>query len=162
MKVFYISNSIQHRETNRLLGTLVLLTSKEEIKINAAEWVFDWKKELEQYPVYKLVLAETPEIIQGLMSIEIREGYIFVSLIENAPFNRGVDKIYRGVAVNLFAFACKLSAENGFEGYVAFEAKTDLIAYYQKILDAKQIGKSNRMFIDQSQAQKLIQLHFPK
>ena len=94
------------------------------------------------------------------MSVETRAGFVFVSLIENAPFNRGTDKIYRGVAVNLFAFACKLSAEKGFDGFVAFEAKTDLIAHYQTILGAQQIGTSNRMFIEELQAQKLIQLHF--
>ena len=162
MNEVYFSNSIQHRESGRMLATLVLRAEESEIKTLPSEWLFDWETESKKYPVYKLVLVEAQNVVQGLMSIEERRGFVFVSLIENVSFNRGVDKIYRGVAVNLFAFACKLSAEKGFGGFVAFEAKSALIAHYQKILGALQIGNSNRMFIDEMQAQKLIQIYFPK
>lgn len=160
MQNLHFSHSIQARTTNSILATIVLLTSQKDVKSLSSDWLFDWGKEVRLYSVYKLVLAEQPDLIQGLMSVEERAGFVFISLIENAPFNRGVDKIYRGVAINLFAFACKLSAEKGFDGFVAFEAKTDLIAHYQTLLGAQQIGNSNRMFIEESQAQKLIQLHF--
>lgn len=162
MKGVYSSNSIQHRDSGLMLATLVLLADQAEIKTLPGEWLFDWKTESKRSPVYKLVLVETPNVVQGLMSIEERDGFVFVSLVENAPFNRGIGKIHRGVAVNLFAFACKLSAEKGFGGFVAFEAKTALVNHYQKILGAQQIGNSNRMFIDELRAQILIQLHFPK
>ncbi|MDO8365354.1 MAG: hypothetical protein Q7T20_01065 [Saprospiraceae bacterium] len=160
MQYLYFSHSIQLRTTGSVLSTFVLLASQEDVKTLSPDWLFNWENEVRLYNVYKLVLAEQPDLIQGLMSVEIRAGFVFVSLIENAPFNRESDKTYRGVAINLFAFACKLSAEKGFDGFVAFEAKTDLIAYYQTLLGAQQIGNSNRMFIEESQAQKLIQLHF--
>lgn len=79
-----------------MLATLVLRAEESEIKTLPSEWLFDWEKESKKYPVYKLVLVEAQNVVQGLMSIEERRGFVFVSLIENASFNRGVDKIYRG------------------------------------------------------------------
>jgi len=99
-------------------------------------------------------------MIQGLISVEKQGGFYFVSLIENAPFNIGKDKEYSGVATNLFAFICKLSKENGFEGFVVFEAKTALIEHYKSTLGAQTVGNSIRMFIDEAQAEKLIAIHF--
>ena len=112
-------------------------------------------------PVYKLVTVEQKEVIQGLMSVEENKGFLFVTLIENAPHNRGKNKEFRGIPGNLFAFACKLSDDRGYGGYVAFDAKTALIGHYQTTLGAKVIGNSSRMFIDEKQAQELILFHFP-
>jgi hypothetical protein len=39
--------------------------------------------------VFKLTVANNTDIIQGLISLEDKEGYIFVNLIEIAPFNIG-------------------------------------------------------------------------
>ena len=55
-------------------------------------------------------------------------------LIESNIFNRGAKKIYLGVPGNLVAFACKVSFENGYDGYVSFESKTKLKEHYQKIV----------------------------
>lgn len=107
-----------------------------------------------------MVALEQPDIIQGLISVEEQRGFYFVSLIENAPFNIGKDKEYSGVATNLFAFVCKLSKEKGFDGFVVFEAKTALIEHYKSTLGAQTIGNSIRMFIDETQAEKLIAIHF--
>jgi len=51
-------------------------------------------------------------------------------LIESNLFNRGVKKVYFGVPGNLVAFACKLSFDKGYDGYVSFESKTKLITHY--------------------------------
>jgi hypothetical protein len=45
-------------------------------------------------------------------------------LIESAPFNIGKGKKYLGAPCNLVAYGCKLSKEYGFDGVVAFDAKT--------------------------------------
>ena len=52
-----------------------------------------------------------------------------MNLLESAPFNVGKKKLYEGVSGNLVAFACKLSFQKGFEGYVAFTSKTNLIKH---------------------------------
>jgi len=53
-----------------------------------------------------------------------------MDLLKSAPFNRGTEKLYEGVAGNLVAYACKVSFQYGFDGYVSFTAKTKLIDHY--------------------------------
>ncbi|MCL1462747.1 hypothetical protein, partial [Klebsiella pneumoniae] len=80
--------------------------------------------------VHKLTIVGTPDIIQGVMSIRKEADHIFMNLLENAPFNLGRQKLYEGVAGNLVAYACKLSFQFGFDGFVGFTAKTKLIQHY--------------------------------
>jgi hypothetical protein len=54
-----------------------------------------------------------------------------MSLIESNKFNRGASKLYLGVPGNLVAFACKLSFESNYAGYVSIESKTKLIEHYK-------------------------------
>ena len=80
-------------------------------------------------------------------------------LIESAPFNLGMNKLYVGIPGNLVAFACRISFHRGFEGYVSFTAKTILIEHYQKTLGAKSIG-GNLMVINTEAALNLIDKYF--
>lgn len=48
----------------------------------------------------------------------------------------------------------------GYDGFVAFEAKTGLIAHYRKTLGAVQLGRSARMIIAAEAALKLYQKYF--
>jgi len=66
-----------------------------------------------------------------------------MDLLENAPFNLGRNQLYEGVAGNLVAYACKISFQNGFAGYVSFTSKTQLIEHYQKSLNAINFGGHN-------------------
>jgi hypothetical protein len=54
-------------------------------------WFFNWNKELKasDREVYKLTIANNPNVIQGLACITINLDHVFIHLIENAPFNRG-------------------------------------------------------------------------
>jgi hypothetical protein len=99
------------------------------------------------------------KIIQGIISLERAGGYIEMPLIESAPHNIGRNKKYYGVPANLVAFACKMSFESGFEGYVAFTSKTRLITHYQQSLGAKIIFRE-RMEIDTESAKILVNLYF--
>lgn len=80
-------------------------------------------------------------------------------LVENAPFNRGADKVYRGVMENLVAYACKFSFQHGQEGNVAFLSKTRLVKHYTARLGAVHIG-GNRMLLDTAAALMLINRYF--
>lgn len=80
-------------------------------------------------------------------------------LIENAPFNKGKDKMYEGVAGNLVAFACKLSFQRGHQGNVSFLSKTQLIEHYQKKLGAFHFG-GRVMIIETKAALHLINKYF--
>jgi len=70
-----------------------------------------------------------------------------MNLLESAAFNIGKQKIYEGVAGNLVAYACKISFQKGFEGYVAFTAKSQLIEHYEKTLGTVHF-KNQRMIIE--------------
>jgi hypothetical protein len=106
-----------------------------------------------------LTIVNNPTIIQGLLSITIEDDYVFMDLLESAPFNIGENKLYEGVAGNLVAYACKVSFQKGFEGFVAFTAKTNLIKHYEKTLGAFHF-KNQRMIIDSNAAKRLVEKYF--
>ena len=81
-------------------------------------------------------------------------------LIESNKFNRGAKKVYFGVPGSLVAFACKLSFDKGYGGYVSFESKTRLIEHYQETLGAQALF-GNIMAIGTKAATKLIEQYFP-
>ena len=89
----------------------------------------------------------------------IEQDHVFIDLLESAPFNIGKQKIYEGVAGNLVAYACKISFQKGFEGFVAFTAKTKLIDHYEKTLGAFHF-KNQRMIIDTQAARILVEKYF--
>lgn len=63
------------------------------------------------------------------------------------------------MAGNLFAFACKVAFEKGYEGYISFHAKTELVEHYMKSLGAKCIN-SQLMYIDTREATILVNRYF--
>ena len=71
----------------------------------------------------------------------------------------GKNKLYEGVPGNLVAFACKLSFQRGYDGYVAFDAKTQLIKHYQESLGAIHF-RNQRMIIDSRAAEFLVNKYF--
>ncbi|MCH8534605.1 MAG: hypothetical protein LAT51_06000 [Flavobacteriaceae bacterium] len=82
-----------------------------------------------------------------------------MNLLENAPFNIGKEKLYEGVAGNLVAYACKLSFQYGFEGFVAFTAKTKLIEHYENSLGAYHFG-GHIMIIPTKASKLLVEKYF--
>ena len=80
-------------------------------------------------------------------------------LIESAKFNKGKTKVYFGVPGNLVAYACKYSVDKGYEGFLAFDAKTALIKHYEESLNATHF-RGLRMFIETKAAMKLISQYF--
>lgn len=82
-----------------------------------------------------------------------------MSLVESAPFNIGKNKLYEGVAGNLVAYACKVSFQHGFAGFVSFTAKTRLIQHYEKTLGAYHFG-GHRMIIPTAAAEILVDKYF--
>ncbi len=157
-----LTNSIENILSGEVFDTVITGLDKSDLKIiKRSDWQFDWRLEFRasQNEVYKLTTVNNPTIIQGLLSIEDKEDHIFMHLIESAKFNKGKDKLYIGVPGNLVAFACKISNERGYEGYVAFDSKTVLIEHYKRTLGATHLIRQ-RMFIDPIAAAKLISRYF--
>ena len=108
-----LTNSIENVKSGDSFATEITLLNKQEIKNISKKngWRFFWAKEfrIPERDVYKLTITSNQNIIQGLISLEVKADHVYMHLIESAPFNFGKQKTYLGVPGNLVAFACKLS-----------------------------------------------------
>jgi hypothetical protein len=159
-----LTNSIENSVTGEVFNTEVILLKGDDKKsLRAAEWLFDWRKELMRpgRNVYKLITASNPDVIHGLICLEDKQDHIFIHLVESANFNRGTNKMYLGVAGNLFAFACRLSFEREYEGYVAFDSKSALIEHYTEKLGATHF-RGQRMYIETVSALELVKTYYQR
>lgn len=157
-----LTNSIVDVATQTTLATYVLPLASTDKKHLKTGWSFDWLSEFQrpQRKIFKLVIANEPPTIQGLLSLGDGGDHIIVHLVENAYFNIGKGKKYEGVGGNLFAFACKHSFERDYDGFVSFLAKSNLVAHYEKALGAHRIGASTRMIIETEAASMLVRQYF--
>lgn len=154
-----ILNTISGDSFQTEVSRFTIKDAKQVTKKNG--WDFDWKTELndDKKEVYKLTIISNSNIIQGLLSISIETDHVFMNLVESAPFNIGKNKLYEGVAGNLVAYACKLSFQHNFDGFVAFTAKTKLIEHYENTLGAYYFS-GNRMIIPTESAKFLVERYF--
>jgi hypothetical protein len=159
-----LTNSIVNVVTGDSFATDISILKTADLKSITKKnmWQFDWKFEYKQpeREVYKLSIVNNQHVIQGLISIEIKQDHVYMHLVESAPFNKGKTKMYAGVPGNLVAFACKLSFQRGHEGNVSFFSKTQLIQHYIDSLGAMHVG-GRIMIIDTIAALKLIDKYFP-
>lgn len=158
-----LTNSIQNTITGDSFATEISRLTTKDLKIITKKnrWLFDWKKELgnDKFEVYKLTIVNNLDIIQGLISLSREADHIYMNLLETAPFNLGKNKVYAGVAGNLVAYACKISFQMGFDGFIAFTAKTKLIQHYTESLGAHHIG-ANRMILPTHSSKILVEKYF--
>ncbi len=153
-----LTNSIENIVSGDIFDTDIFQLFSRDIKqINKTDWQFKWQEQLKrtERETYKLVIKDNPKIIQGLISLTDQGDHIYMHLIESAKFNKGKTKIYAGVPGNLVAFACKLSFDKGFDGYLAFDAKSILIKHYQETLFATHF-RGTKMMIETPAANRLI------
>jgi hypothetical protein len=158
-----LTRSIENVATGDSFPTDVLHLVKPDVKQVSKKngWLFNWKSELDapDREVYKLTIQGNPNVIQGLVSLSVDVDHIYMHLIESAPFNKGKTKVYLGVPGNLVAYACRLSFQKGFEGFVSFHSKTKLIDHYTKTLGAYHFG-GHLMIIDTLPEKALIEKYF--
>ena len=153
----------------RLSDNIKVRTIIKEIKYSKNEFknsLFDWSKtEKKAYKILALYV-EGDNRIQG--AISIRENpqnrTIEIDIVESAPFNSSYnkkvkDKEYNGVGICLFVEVCKRSFENGYDGYVEFTAKSNLVKYYMDNMRTIPID-AQRMYINTSGAKWLIEKYY--
>ena len=158
-----LTNSIRNTISGDSFATEVSRLTRSDLK-NATKkkgWSFDWKSEFDNNSreVFKLTITNNPTIIQGIISFTVKPDHIYIELVESAPFNLGQHKLYEGVPGNLIAYACKVSFQHGFDGFVSFTAKTKLVEHYEKTLGAYHFG-NQLMIIHTKVAQRLIDRYF--
>lgn len=133
-------------------------------------WEFDWTRpEQDGFDVYALYV-KGELAIQGLIAMKDDPANyaVKINIVEAAPQNNphnptnpfGI-KAYNGVGGLLFAEACRRSFEKGYDGFVYFIAKTNLIAYYQNELGAVLLDPKQRiMAIDTPAAAALVRQYY--
>ena len=158
-----LTNSIENIVTGDSFPTEISVVTRDDLKLTTKKngWVFNWLTEFKQpeREIYKLTIVNNPNVIQGLLSVQVKSDHVYMHLIESAPFNKGKTKVYAGVPGNLVAFACKLSFQRGHQGNLSFISKSQLIKHYEETLGAMHFG-GRIMIIDTQAALKLIDRYF--
>jgi len=158
-----LTNSIENVVTGDSFATDISLLTNNDLKLvtKTNGWVFNWRDEFKrpESDVYKLTIVNNSNVIQGLVSLEVKADHVYMHLVESAPFNKGKTRMYSGVAGNLVAFACKLSFQRGHNGNISFLSKTQLVEHYEKTLGAFHFG-GRVMIIETQNALKLINKYF--
>jgi hypothetical protein len=161
----HLTNSIREVQTGKIHETEIYLATKADIKLatKKSKWHFPWSSEFvkKDRNVFKLILRDQPDILQGLISISDMGDHMYVYLAESAPINFGDEKLHEGVGGNLFSFACKASWDAGYDGIIAFKSKSKLLIHYQQVLGAVHIGHHNMIIYPES-ALTLIKQYFKK
>ena len=92
-----LTRSIENVVTGDRFPTEISLINKSDLKTISSKtnWQFNWQSEfvLKEREIYKLTIVNNPKVIQGLISLEVKEDHVFMHLLENAPFNKGASKM---------------------------------------------------------------------
>lgn len=154
---------IEDVQSGRLIQTVVQPVERGELQDLGSGWRFDWLAEAAKGEangkVFKLIDPEKPDVVLGLMALRPCTNYLEVTLLENNPENVGSNRHFRGIAGSLLAFAAQLSFQLGGEGFIAIDAKTELIEHYHSTYGFVRLGSSHRMVLGTRHAAKLIEVY---
>lgn len=122
------------------------------------QFSFNWRVE-QVHDVYKIYLVDERDQILGLMSLEDvkAESRIHIHLIEVSLHNQGKNKEYDRIAGCLLGYACQLSFDLSYEGFVSLKPKTVLIDHYQENYGFHKVG--TMLAIGSDSAKELVQTY---
>lgn len=162
LKIDKFTPCLIEKSTGNIVNTKYSIATDDELKLLKNKgWNFDWTADdLKDTIVYKLTL-ENDDSIQGLVALkDMPNDYaVYLKLAESAPQNIGNNRNYEGVGGHLFAIAAQTSVDNGYGGFIYFEAKNiELVQHYQETFGGKLIGGVHqyRMIIDEDAAKELL------
>lgn len=80
-----LTNSIENVISGDRFSTEVSFVNKDDLNsvTKKNKWLFDWKFENKQpeREVYKLTIVNSPEVIQGLVSLEVKSDHVYMHLV---------------------------------------------------------------------------------
>lgn len=83
-----LTNSIENVQSSDSFPTEISLLTNTELKYVTRKngWRFNWSSEYKvpERDIYKLTIANNPNIIQGIISLEVKADHVFMHLIESA------------------------------------------------------------------------------
>ena len=163
-----ISLYVYHNIDNERIPAYVSEATQEDFE-KTRDWQTRWTSRAVKKMPNKVALRRTDnEELLGLMSYEEQDGNFAVEIIylENAAHSnanllhmRNEEKKYIGIARALFAYAIKVSLDDGYGGVLFFRAKSDKhVEYYSKNFGARTLGRYDpyRMAIWEEAAMEII------
>ena len=155
---YYLRQALTLNATATMYDAVAAPVDAADIKRHSAQFDFDFVRLAKTNTVYKLHLPDQPDIIQALVALRPDAGFMECANMETAAFNKSGRPLYSGAGRAIVALCCKISFEEGFDGYIRFEAKSRLFPYYER-LGAKRIG-GLLMIMDEAAALKLTARYF--
>ena len=155
-KLYLLKNAITHKATGVKVNMLASPTNDSELIKHKAH--FSFKFYSSKRSVYKLTTETDRNTIQGIVSFTATPGVLECGNMETAIHNRGKSALYTGLGKAMVALCCKISLDNGMDGFKSFESKGRLTAYYSR-MGAKNLTHT-RMYIDDTKARKLVEQYF--
>ncbi|NCA32131.1 phage minor capsid protein [Adlercreutzia muris] len=150
-----------------IVGTTVEVVKTGSTVLEDGLWEFDWAAQAGKSDKVLALLADGDDRVQGLAALRDTPeiSAVTLDLAESAPWNSKHNKEvkgqeYLGVGGHLFALAVRESYERGYNGFVAFTAKTKLVDYYAKAFGATRIAGTANMYIDENAARRLYERYF--
>lgn len=157
---------LRRMSDGKIIDTTVLDVTPTKAEFE--DWEFDWTLPQKNGYIVRAIKANGDDRIQGMVALkpDAQNYAVNIDIVEAAPFNNPhnkayVKKEYSGIGGHLFAEAVKESMAQGYDGYVYFKAKTDLIKHYQNELGAVLINPKERiMAIDERSAKVLYDRYY--
>lgn len=156
-QTYYLKEAIIFNPTGKKHNAIATIATLKEIKQNKEQFHFNFENKAKQFTVYKIT-KENDDVIQAFVSVEPNIGVLQCSNMETNNINKSPLCIHGGIGKSIIALCCKISFDMGFDGYIAFEAKTNLFNYYTRY-GAKRIG-GLKMYVDTKAAEKLVDIYF--
>jgi hypothetical protein len=147
---------IEDVETRRVIATEVRPVEPDDLRSLGTGWRFNCQSAVGDVEVFKLIDPVAPDSIHGRIALRRHDNYVEVTLLEAHSQSIGRTKKFLGISGSLFAFAAQLSFAIGGEGFIAIEAKTNLIEHFRSLYGFERVGQSQRMILDNEAAANLI------
>ena len=147
-------------QKDKLRAAEIVLANYEDLPLKKKGWKFNWKSafKAKKSNIYIIRIKRLANSLEGIIQLAEFEGMLVMNLIELAPHNIGKEsKRYEFVAGCLIAFGCyeSFKLETNYKGFLTFETKTKLRAWYKKKYYAED-AMGNKMFIWPEDGIKLI------
>jgi hypothetical protein len=80
-----LTNSIENVVTGDSFATEISVLNHNELKAVSIKngWLFNWKEEfsIPERDIYKLTIVNNPNVIQGLISLEVKSDHLYMHLV---------------------------------------------------------------------------------
>lgn len=156
-KIYTLSSAFTFNATGEKVDAVASPASRSEIVASRGAFQFNFLSLLKEYTVYKLQVGSDP-VIHGLVAFRPTRGILECVNIEICNINKHGNPVYNGIRKSIVALCCKVSLDEGLDGYIYFDAKNRLIPYYQRLGAKNSFGI--RMVIEPTAAKTLVDLYF--